>query len=199
MILCVRFILEARWVLVVCGIGVLSFHAVAQEESPGATQFRTEIQPVLEMYCFDCHADGVNKGKVAFDEFKSDQAAVEDRDLWWRALKMLRANLMPPAKEKSRPTPEQRDLIAHWIKYQVFGIDPHNPDPGRVTLRRLNRVEYRNTIRDLVGVDFDTVGEFPPDDTGLGFDTIADIAGKTRLCRRKNHRPGSANDAGHCV
>jgi hypothetical protein len=66
-------------------------------------------------------------------------------------------------------------MIAHWIKSDVFGIDPQNPDPGRVTIRRLNRVEYRNTIRDLLGVDFNTASEFPPDDTSFGFDTIADV------------------------
>jgi hypothetical protein len=154
-------------------LGAFLFRAAAAE-SPGAVEFRTEIRPILETYCFDCHGDGMNKGKVAFDQFKSNQAAVEDRDLWWRALKNLRANLMPPAK-KPRPTPEQCDLIDHWIKSDVFGIDPQNPDPGRVTIRRLNRVEYRNTVRDLVGIDFNTASEFPPDDTSFGFDTIADV------------------------
>ena len=66
-------------------------------------------------------------------------------------------------------------MIAQWIKNAVFEADPLNPDPGRVTIRRLNRVEYQNTIRDLVGVEFDTQGEFPPDDTGHGFDNIGDV------------------------
>jgi mono/diheme cytochrome c family protein len=153
--------------------GAFLFRATAGE-SPGAAEFRTDIRPILETYCFECHGDGMSKGKVAFDGFKSDQAAVEDRELWWNALKNLRANLMPPAK-KPRPTPEQRELIAHWIKSDVFGIDPQNPDPGRITIHRLNRVEYRNTIRDLLGVDFNTDAEFPPDDTSFGFDTIADV------------------------
>lgn len=156
------------------GFGTLLLHRCAAAESPGAAEFRTDIRPILQTYCFDCHADGVNKGKVAFDEFKSGDAALQDRDLWFKALKNLRANLMPPAK-KPRPTSAQRELIAHWIKNDVFGIDPQNPDPGRVTIRRLNRVEYRNTIRDLVGVDFDTDSEFPPDDTSFGFDTIGDV------------------------
>jgi hypothetical protein len=160
-------------VLAALGIGACLFRASAAE-SPGAVEFRTEIRPILQTYCFDCHGDGLSKGKVAFDEFKSDQDAVEDRDLWWRALRNLRANLMPPAK-KPRPTAEQRELIAHWIKSDVFEIDPQNPDPGRVTVRRLNRVEYRNTIRDLLGVDFNTTAEFPPDDTSFGFDTIGDV------------------------
>src|SRR5207253_3323015 len=88
--------------------------------------------------------------------------------------KMLRSVMMPP-RGRSRPSAEEISQIARWIKYSAFGIDPHNPDPGRVTLRRLNRTEYRNTIRDLVGIDFDAMGDFPPDDTGHGFDNIGDV------------------------
>ncbi|MGH7970224.1 MAG: DUF1592 domain-containing protein, partial [Limisphaerales bacterium] len=88
--------------------------------------------------------------------------------------KMLRAGLMPPAK-KPHPSTHERTQVLHWIKRDVFAIDPANPNPGRVTLRRLNRVEYRNTIRDLLGVDFDALSEFPPDDTGFGFDNIGQV------------------------
>jgi hypothetical protein len=140
----------------------------------GAAQFRKNVQPILAGYCYDCHGDGAKKGGVAFDEFKSDQALLNDRDLWWNALKYLRAGIMPPPK-KDRPTDAEKQVIADWIKTAVFNIDPKNPDPGRVTVRRLNRVEYRNTIRDLMGVDFDTSVEFPPDDTGYGFDDIGDV------------------------
>jgi Protein of unknown function (DUF1592)/Protein of unknown function (DUF1588)/Protein of unknown function (DUF1587)/Protein of unknown function (DUF1585)/Protein of unknown function (DUF1595)/Planctomycete cytochrome C len=153
----------------------LTFNSAAgANDLTAAAEFRRDVQPILETYCYDCHADGANKGNVAFDEFKSDQDVLENRELWSKALKNLRAGMMPPAK-KPRPTGEQREQIAHWVKSGVFGIDPQNPDPGRVTVRRLNRVEYRNTIRDLVGVDFDTQTEFPPDDTGYGFDNIGDV------------------------
>ncbi|MEO6182805.1 MAG: DUF1592 domain-containing protein [Verrucomicrobiota bacterium] len=137
-------------------------------------QYRDSVQPVLTKFCYDCHADGANKGGVAFDEFKSDNALLENRELWWTVLKYLRAGIMPPEK-KPRPTNEEKQTVETWIKTGVFGIDPANLDPGRVTLRRLNRVEYRNTIRELTGVDFNTEGEFPPDDTGHGFDNIGDV------------------------
>jgi hypothetical protein len=116
----------------------------------------------------------MDKGKVAFDEFTSDQALLENRDLWWKALKNLRAGMMPPAK-KPQPAAEQKLQIADWIKSAVFKIDPHNPDPGRVTVRRLNRAEYRSTVRDLMGIDFNTETEFPADDAGYGFDNIGDV------------------------
>jgi hypothetical protein len=137
-------------------------------------EFNQKIRPVLEEYCYDCHGDGENRGGVALDAFNTTTNFTDSRDVWWRVLKNLRANLMPPAK-KSQPTREQKQLIQHWIKTAVFEVDPRNPDPGRVTIRRLNRVEYQNTVRDLVGVDFDALGVFPPDDTGHGFDNIGDV------------------------
>ncbi len=84
-----------------------------------------------------------------------------------------RAGLMPADKKPHLSATEQATL-ERWIKRDVFRIDPKNPDPGRVTVRRLNRVEYRNTVRDLLGVDYNTDLEFPPDDTGFGFDNIGD-------------------------
>src|SRR5438046_1435971 len=78
-------------------------------------------------------------------------------------------------QRKPRPTDTEQKTLDDWIKYQAFAIDLKNPDPGRVTVRRLNRVEYRNTVRDLIGVDFDADAAFPPDDTGHGFDNIGDV------------------------
>lgn len=143
-------------------------------ELPAAAHFREKIQPILSQYCYDCHADGANKGGVAFDEFKSDDAILAKHDLWFNVLKNLRTGVMPPAK-KPRPTSAERKQLEDWIKFEAFGIDPNHPDPGRVTIRRLNRFEYRNTIRDLMGVDFDAQTELPPDDTGYGFDNIGDV------------------------
>jgi hypothetical protein len=154
-------------------LAVLFLRASAAENQ-AAAHFHKTIQPILSEYCYDCHGDGMSKGGVAFDEFKSDDALLAKRELWWAVLKNLRAGLMPPQK-KARPSGEERGLLEQWIKYEAFGIDPKNPDPGRITLRRLNRVEYRNTIRDLMGIDFKADEEFPPDDTGYGFDNIGDV------------------------
>ena len=144
------------------------------EEGSAAADFRKDIEPILGNYCYDCHAEGEKKGDVAFDEFKSDNELIGGHDLWLGVLKNMRAGLMPP-KKKAQPSAEERRKIEAWIKYEAFGIDPQNPDPGRVTVRRLNRVEYRNTIRDLMGIEFHSEVEFPPDDTGYGFDNIGDV------------------------
>src|SRR6266487_64034 len=142
-------------------------------EVPAVAHFHKNVQPILEKYCSDCHADGMNKGGIAFDELKTENAIL-DHDLWLKALKNVRAGLMPPAR-KPQPSAEERQRLEEWIKFEAFGIDARNPDPGRVTARRLNRIEYRNTIRDLLGIDFNSEVEFPPDDTGYGFDNIGDV------------------------
>jgi hypothetical protein len=156
----------------------------ARAEGPGDTErFQRDVLPLLEDYCFGCHGNGAQKAGVAFDRFETDAAVFADRELWARALRQLRAGLMPPKEPK--PSEDEIGLIADWIKSAVFQIDPANPDPGRMTVRRLNRIEYRNTIRELLGIDFDTAGEFPPDDTGHGFDNIGSVLSISPLLLEK--------------
>ncbi len=166
-----RFLVPALLVGTLCLVGGSS--SVWGADSEAATRFRQNVQPVLKEFCFDCHGDGESKGSVSFDDWKPEDAE-QNHPLWAKVLKNVRAGLMPPAK-KPRPSNAQQKQLEDWIKYSNFAADPANPDPGRVTVRRLNRVEYRNTVRDLLGVDFDTEKEFPPDDAGHGFDNIADV------------------------
>jgi hypothetical protein len=142
-------------------------------EDEALALFRRDIEPVLDQYCYDCHGYGSDKGGVKLDGFETGQDLL-NHELWLRAFKNVRAGLMPPPDEARLPLEEKQQLLS-WIKGDVFASDPANPDPGRVTLRRLNRTEYRNTIRDLLGVDFNTETEFPADDTGHGFDNMADV------------------------
>ena len=137
-------------------------------------QFRERVEPILVEKCYDCHGHGMEEGSVAFDGFASQEELVDNPQLWWRALKMIRAGMMPPA-EMTPLTDEEQQTLENWIKQSAFHGDPNNPDPGHVTLRRLNRNEYRNTIHDLLGVDYDTQNDFPQDDTGHGFDNIGSV------------------------
>ncbi len=134
--------------------------------------YNSTILPILEKHCFECHGDGYDKGKVAFDLLESDKEILEPI-LWLRVLNNVRAGLMP-AEGNPHLSADEQATLERWIKRDVFRLDPARPDPGRVTVRRLNRVEYRNTVRDLLGVDYNTEHEFPPDDTGFGFDNIGD-------------------------
>lgn len=159
------------------------FSACAADEA-GIARFREKVEPLLVEYCYGCHADGMKQGSVAFDGYDSEKALVEDRDLWLRVLKIVRAEMMPPL-DAPRPSPAEIQNLVTWIKYDALANDPQNPDPGRVTIRRLNRTEYANTIRDLLGYDYKTDEEFPPDDSGYGFDNIGDVLSVSPLLLEK--------------
>lgn len=163
--------------LLLSGLAFGLAERVAADLKPTAAavaRFREDVQPILVKYCYDCHGDGMSKGQVSFDTAASDEALVARAPLWFTALRNVRAGVMPP-DDGPRPTREEVAQLERWIKYDAFGIDPKQPDPGRVALRRLNRVEYRNTIRDLMGIDFNSEVEFPADDTGHGFDNNGDV------------------------
>ncbi len=157
--------------------------AAAQAQDFSAI-YGEKIQPILEDRCYSCHGEGEAKGKVSLDTFASTAELMQQTDLWVHALRNIRAGMMPPAK-KERPSAEEIATLTDWIKRGPLKLDPANPDPGRVTLRRLNRTEYRNTIRDLTGYDFRTDEEFPADDTGYGFDTIGDVLSTSPLLLEK--------------
>jgi hypothetical protein len=160
------------WLIVSLAIAVAS-NPAAEAASDVAASYHKSVEPILTEFCANCHNNNLKKGGITFDA-DDTPSMLADKDLWLKVFKMLRSEMMPP-RGKPRPSTEQVESIANWIKYSAFAIDPHNPDPGRVTLRRLNRTEYRNTIRDLMGVDFNASAEFPADDTGHGFDTIGDV------------------------
>ena len=138
-------------------------------------QFRETVLPVLREHCWDCHGDSESKGGVNFDRHTNLVAVLGDRGTWERVLQTVRSGEMPPKKRKVQPSSQERTNLVAWIDRTLFPIDPSRPDPGRVTLRRLNRVEYNHTIRDLVGVDFEPAADFPQDDVGYGFDNIGDV------------------------
>lgn len=177
-------VLRQRTLFAALAVALSSFASVHGADSAAVEHFRAKIEPILTEKCYDCHAGGMQEGSVAFDGFESSEALVDNPDLWWRALKMVRAGMMPPV-EMTPLTAEEKNLLESWIKQSVFQGDPKNPDPGRVTLRRLNRIEYRNTIRDLMGVDYDAQGEFPQDDSGHGFDNIGDVLNMSPLLLEK--------------
>ncbi len=142
--------------------------------SPAPADFAKDVRPVMETYCFKCHGNGKKKGGLALDKWASPDAVVQDQKTWKHVLEALRTGEMPPDDEK-QPSLDEREKIMAWIDRAVFAVDPARPDPGRVTIRRLNRTEYNNTIRDLVGVDFRPADDFPADDSGYGFDHIGDV------------------------
>jgi len=152
-----------------------AFFGSASAKDPAKLSYQKDVLPLLKKYCYDCHADGAKKGGVELDRHKSHAELLGDRKLWEHTLLNVRSRAMPPEDRKKQPTLAEREVIQAWIDFEVFKTDPKNPDPGRVTIRRLNRTEYNHTIRDLVGVHFRPADDFPADDAGYGFDNIGDV------------------------
>jgi len=148
--------------------------AIALPKVESAT-FAKDIQPFAEKYCFECHGNGMHKGDIALDKFKTLADVTADAKTWELVLDKIHRHEMPPEDADAQPSEQQRDLLVNWIDRNVHQYDPANPDPGRVTLHRLNRSEYANTIRDLTGVEFHADEDFPPDDSGYGFDNNGDV------------------------
>lgn len=157
----------------------------------GQAGYEQKIKPLLEQYCFDCHADGSDKGDFTFDKFTDYPALRADMKFWDHVRQQVVTHVMPPEK-KDKPSLEQRDAIIAWIDDSVFWFDPAKPDPGRVTYRRLNRTEYNNSIRDALLLDMRPANEFPPDDTGYGFDNIGDVLSLSPMLMEKYLRAARA-------
>jgi mono/diheme cytochrome c family protein len=157
----------------------------------GQEAYNQRILPLLQKYCYDCHGDGTDKGDFALDEYPEYSKLIADKVLWDHARQQLVTHVMPPEK-KDKPSLPERDEIVSWIDSTVFWFDPQKIDPGHVTFRRLNRTEYNNTIRDLLMVDMRPANEFPPDDTGYGYDNIGDVLSVSPLLMEKYIRAANA-------
>ena len=137
--------------------------------------FDSIVKPFLAQNCFTCHGKKKQENHLNLQSFESSASLVEHRDQWDEVVGKLRRGEMPPLEEE-QPPEAQRQAVATWLARELDRIDKATPpDPGRVTARRLNRTEYNNTIRELLGVDVRPADDFPQDDAGYGFDNIADV------------------------
>lgn len=134
-----------------------------------------DVSPLIGAYCLPCHAGDDPSGDLRLDQLGS----VNDAGLDLRMIReMVAAGEMPPKKE-TQPTEHERLIITQWLDAAIAYVPEDAPvDPGWFTIHRLNRTEYRNTLRDLLGIDpaiTDLAAKLPRDDTGYGFDNIADV------------------------
>ncbi len=159
-----------------------SASAPATKDSPASKEpketvegFDNLIRPFVSENCFPCHGYKKQKNGLNLESFESAASLTDEHERWAEVVKKLRAREMPPEEER-QPSEHQRQAVAGWLAKELDRIDKLTPpDPGRVTARRLNRTEYNNTVRDLLGVDMRPADDFPQDDAGYGFDNIADV------------------------
>ena len=139
-----------------------------------ATTFRASVVPFLAANCLGCHNATKNTGGLNLEAYTTPDLLLRDRAKWERVLHKIESGEMPP-KGMPRPPEAQRKAVERWIQSEFDRADAAAPpNAGRVTARRLNRAEYNNTVRDLLGVAFRPADDFPQDDSGYGFDTIGD-------------------------
>ncbi|WP_051670284.1 DUF1592 domain-containing protein [Bryobacter aggregatus] len=147
--------------------------------------FATSVKPLLTKSCSPCHNDRNASGSVNILPFTNPASVGEYREDWERIVRKLKTGEMPP-KGFPRPAQAQVDGLLSYLNLEWEKADAKiKPDPGRVTARRLNRTEYTNTIRDLLGVDFRADRDFPTDDSGHGFDNIGDVLSISPLLMEK--------------
>ncbi|RMF96820.1 MAG: DUF1592 domain-containing protein [Planctomycetota bacterium] len=160
--------------LIVWGSG-MSIAALAEVPKAWPADFaQAAVRPFFSQHCFDCHSGPDAEGGIDLEAFTSAEDISADRDRWRRIERMIATGQMPP-EDMPRPNADRAAEIAAWIAEQVEQLDCSGPvDPGRTTIRRLNRRQYVNTVRDLLGVEVDG-DALPPDDVGYGFDSIADV------------------------
>jgi len=145
------------------------------QRSPSESLFAKSIQPFFSANCYVCHSAQLKSGGVNLEAYQTAASVTQEREKWELILEKLRTGEMPP---KPRPRPNEAELktVIAWIEGEFARADRLiKPDPGRVTARRLNRAEYNNTVRDLLGVNFRPADDFPQDDAGYGFDNIGDV------------------------
>lgn len=159
---------------------------VAQPEVPEDPAFQETIVPFFNAYCVDCHGPDYAEADLNFAELGSVKSLQDDRKRWNQVLGIVRIGAMPPSDHEPKPPMEVRKIVTDWLDQTLNYVDCNIvDDPGQVTIRRLNRVEYNNTIRDLVGVDFKPAADFPSDDVGNGFDNQGDVLSLPPLLMEK--------------
>ena len=138
-------------------------------------EYEKKIQPLIEKYCSGCHSGAEAESGLAFSNFADAKSVFRQRRIWEKVAVRIDIADMPPA-DSPQPSPEDRKTLTSWIQSTLNDIDcGKTPNPGSVTLRRINRYEYRNSIRDLFNIDYEPALGFPGDDVGYGFDNIADV------------------------
>jgi cytochrome c551/c552 len=138
-----------------------------------ASQPTSQQHALINQYCVTCHNERAKTAGLMLDKLDIDHAG-EHADAWEKVVRKLRGGMMPP---QGMPRPDQAsiDALITWLQTSLDQAELAHPDPGRAPLHRLNRTEYANAIRDLLGLKVDVSQLLPADDESNGFDNIAEV------------------------
>jgi hypothetical protein len=145
---------------------------VAGAKSAGAaTAPAANHRRVLDRYCVTCHNERLKTADLTLDKIDVANPSA-GAETWEKVVRKLRSATMPPSN-MPQPSAEERGALRGWLETSLDAAAAANPNPGRTeTLRRLNRTEYQNSIRDLLALEVDAASLLPPDESGHGFDNV---------------------------
>jgi hypothetical protein len=169
--------IRARTTVAIFLLGVFSMPRAATPQNPGPArqaEFDSRVKPYLNRYCYACHNQKLKTAGVAVEPLRSAETIAAEGAVWEKVIRKIRTGEMPPTGAP-KPPRAGSDFVVSFVERELDAAAARNPDPGRVAVHRLNRAEYNNAVRDLLGVDFTPAADFPADDSGYGFDNIADV------------------------
>ncbi|HYW79404.1 MAG TPA: DUF1592 domain-containing protein [Thermoguttaceae bacterium] len=175
---------------IVASMLLTSTHVFSQEASgpeSSTDALQQVVRPFFERHCFGCHEGSDAEADLRLDTLADSPPVARDGEAWkkWnRVLQRVGSGEMPP-KPLPRPDKVELDRVVAWLQKSMQTAAADSADPGKVTIRRLNRAEYANTVRDLLGVEFKADEQFPADDVGYGFDNIGDVLSLSPLLMEK--------------
>jgi len=162
--------------LLVLLVGLKSF--ADSEQNLNKVDYKKTIIPLLSTYCYNCHDEDNDKGDIDLEKFTSDDSIVRHRKIWELVVEKLTDREMPPIKKSKKnkmPSEQERQLLINWVEHRLKNIDWSTVDhAGHVTIPRMNKIEYKNALRDLLNWDVQTP-QFSGDSIGeTGFSTDRD-------------------------
>ena len=168
-------------VAVLSFIATIGYNVAAQNDRPSSIGNRPSSnnvdapaahKAVLSKYCISCHNEKLKSGGLAISTLDLAQLS-KDAEAWETVVRKVRTGAMPPVG-RPRPDKASADGLVSWLETELDRAALENVNPGRPALQRLNRAEYRNAVRDLLGVEIDAASMLPADVAGYGFDNNAD-------------------------
>ncbi|MEO8126905.1 MAG: DUF1592 domain-containing protein [Bryobacteraceae bacterium] len=160
-------------------IRALPFMLAAAASISSLSAEPSEVFAFVQKSCVGCHNASVKSGDVDLKSLHSANTFDQDREIWEKVVDKLKTGQMPPPGVPHPPEAATKS-VTHWIETEFDRLDRAvKPEAGRVTARRLNKAEYNDTMRDLLGVDIHPAERFPADNAAYGFDNISDALNLT--------------------
>ncbi len=164
---------RSRYLICAACLAISAASAFGQTNAPKAAPAATPARELVTKYCVSCHNEKVKTAGLLLDRADAEHVA-NAAETWEKVAAKLRSRAMPPPGMR-RPENAEYDRVAGWLESEIDRAAAAHVNPGRsASLHRLNRAEYANAVRDLIGVEVDGQAMLPPDEQAFGFENNAE-------------------------